>query len=380
MKNIPVCEPFIGMQECKNVVDCLRTNWISSKGGYIEKFEKNFAHFCGVKYAVSATSGTAALHLALLALNIKNGDEVIVPTFTMAATIFSILYVGAKPVLVDCEPDTFNIDPKKAEALITNKTKAVLAVHLYGHPCEMDCLLDIARKYGIFLIEDAAEAHGAEYKGRKMGAFGIVSAFSFYANKIITTGEGGMVVTDNKKLAERCTILKDMAFSPKRRFLHFYIGYNYRMTNIQAAIGVAQLAKINELIEKRRNNALYYNKYLKGVGGITLPVERSGIKNVYWMYGILIDRSFRLKKDALREELKQKGIETRDFFIPTHRQPFFKKLGIKSNNDFPVSDDISRRGFYLPSGTGLRKSEIRYVADIVKNICSQITYKINHGR
>ena len=372
MKNISVCEPFVGAQERRNVVDCWRTNWISSRGEYIEKYERSFADFCGLKYAIATTSGTSALHLSLLALNINSGDEIIVPTFTMAATIFSILYVGAKPVLVDSEPDTFNIDPNKIERLITKKTRAILAVHLYGHPCEMNCLVDIARRNRLFLIEDAAEAHGAEYGGRKVGTFGIISAFSFYANKIITTGEGGMVVTDNKKLAKRVAVLKDMAFNPRKRFIHNYLGYNYRMTNIQAAIGLAQMKKINEFIERRRRNAVRYGQLLKDIPGITLPVERANVKNVYWMYAILVNKEFGMSKDLLRQRLKVNGIETRDFFIPTHKQPFFRKLGIFVKEDFPIADGISKKGAYLPSGTGLKIDEIVYIVTQIKKIRSGV--------
>lgn len=369
MRQIPVCEPFIGQREFNNVRDCLATNWISSRGKYIPIFEKRFAEFCSARYAVSTTSGTAALHLALLSLGISRGDEVITPTFTMAATVFAVLYSGAKPVLVDSQPDTFNIDPVMVEEKITKKTKAILIVHLYGHPCEMDAVLNIARKHKLFLIEDAAEAHGAEYKGRKVGSFGDVSAFSFYANKIVTTGEGGMLVTNNKRLARRAAILKDMAFDPKKRFLHLDIGFNYRMTNIQAAIGLAQMGKINNFIERRRRNAMHYNRFLKDIPGITLPVEKTYAKSVYWMYGILVNRKFGIRKNRFRELLSSRGIETRDFFIPVHRQPFFKKLKILSGQEkFSVADSISERGFYLPSGTGLKIKDIKYIAGQIKTI------------
>lgn len=367
-KRIPVCEPLIGAEELSNVKNCLRTNWISSKGKYIEEFEKSFAEYCGSKYAISTTSGTTALHLSLLSLGIKAGDEIIVPAFTMAATVFAVLYIGAVPILVDCQPDTFNIAPEKIEEKITKNTKAIMIVHLYGHPCEMDIVRDIAKRHKLFLIEDAAEAHGAEYKGRKVGSFGDIAAFSFYANKIITCGEGGMVVTNNKKFARKAAILKDMAFSPKKRFYHLHTGFNYRMTNIQAAIGLAQLEKIDCLISKRRNNAIVYNKFLKNVAGITLPTEKAYVKNVYWMYGILVNREFALTKNQLRERLKLKGIETRDFFIPVHKQPFFKKLGIASKKDrFPIAEEISKRGFYLPSGSGLKLRDILYVVKQIKN-------------
>lgn len=369
MKRIAVCQPSVDKKELRNVEDCLKTNWISSKGKYISKFEEAFAEFCGVKYAVTSNSGTAALHLALSSLGISKGDEVIVPVFTMAATVFAVLYTQAKPVFVDVEPDTFNIDPARIEEKITRRTKAVLAVHLYGHPCEMGRILDIARRHKLFLVEDAAEAHGAEFKGRRAGAFGDISAFSFYANKIITTGEGGMIVTNNKQLARRAAILKDMAFDPKKRFLHRQIGFNYRMTNIQAAIGLAQLGKADDFINKRRQNAFFYNQFLKGISGLRLPVEKDYAKNVYWMYGVLVEKEFGMSKGKLREELSCRGIENRDFFIPLHRQPFLKKTGLFFKKEsFPVADGISKKGFYLPSGSGLKYNEIKYISRQIKEI------------
>jgi len=367
MRQIPVCEPVLGREELKNVADCLKTNWISSKGKYIQEFEKGFAKFCNAKYAIATTSGTTALHLALASLGISKGDEVILPTFTMAATVFSVLYTQAKPVLADIELDTFNINPAEIEKKITKRTKAILIVHLYGHPCEMGPIMDIAKNNKLFLIEDAAESHGAEHMGRKVGTFGDISAFSFYANKIITTGEGGMVVTNNKTLAKRAKILKDMAFDPEKRFLHLETGFNYRMTNIQAAIGLAQLKKINDYINRRRHNAFLYNQLLENIAGIVLPTERLRSKNVYWMYAILLNKKFGFSRDELRKHLMQRGIETRDFFIPMHRQPFFKKLGISSiRESFPIADDISSRGLYLPSGTGLKVNDIQYIAKQIK--------------
>lgn len=241
---IPVNEPLIAKNATKYVLDCLETGWVSSAGTYIEKFEKAFAKYLGVKHAITTTSGTTALHLALLTLGIGSGDEVIVPTLTMIASVNSICYVGAIPVLVDSEPETGNIDPKKIEEKITKKTKAIMPVHLYGHPADMDKIMEIAKKYKLAVVEDAAEAHGAEYKGEKAGSFGKINCFSFYGNKIVTTGEGGMVVTNDDKLAERARSLKDLAHSKKRRFLHEELGYNFRMTNMQAALGLAQLEEI----------------------------------------------------------------------------------------------------------------------------------------
>jgi perosamine synthetase len=254
------------------------------------------------------------------------------------------------------------------EDKINKKTKAIFPVHIYGHPCDMDPIIRLARKYKLSVIEDAAEAHGAEYKGRKIGSFGDVACFSFYGNKIITTGEGGMVVTNNKSLAKKARILKDLAFSPKKRFLHIDIGFNYRMTNLQAAIGLAQLEKINKFVESRRRNAYLYNQYLKGIKGLVLPVEKEWAKNVYWMYGVLVDREFGMTRNQLRGELLKKGIETRDFFIPLHRQPICKKMRLFHNESYPCSEKLSQQGFYLPSSSKLKKEEIQFIAQAIKEI------------
>ena len=365
---IPVCEPFLSGKELEYVSDCLRTNWISSKGKYIEAFEEGFARYCGCKYGIATTNGTTALHLALTSIDIGPGDEVIVPAFTMVATVFAIIYTGAKPVLVDAEPSTWNIDPAKIEEKITDKTKVILPVHIYGHPCEMKAIMEIAEKYDLWVVEDAAEAHGAEYSGKKAGSLGHISCFSFYANKIITTGEGGMVVTNEAEIAQKARLLKDLAFSPEKRFLHTEIGFNYRMTNIQAAIGLAQLERINDLVAARRHNAHYYNSLLKEIPGITLPVEREGAKNVYWMYGILIKNEFGLSRDELMVKLKEKGIETRTFFYPMHEQPVFQEMNLFKGEQYPVAEDLAQKGLYLPSGSSLKKEKIEEICQTIKEI------------
>jgi len=354
---IPVCEPYLAGNEKKYVLECLDTNWISSGGRFIKEFEQEFAEYCGSEYGVATTSGTTALHLALATLDIGQGDEVIVPTFTMAACAFAVFYTGAKPVFVDCEPDTYNIAVDKIERKITKRTRAIMPVHIYGHSCEMDKIWDIAGRHKLFVIEDAAEAHGAEYRGRRAGSLGTIGCFSFYANKMITTGEGGMLVTYNEWLADRARLLKDLAHSPDKRFLHTDVGFNYRMTNISAAIGLAQLEKIDEYIEMRRRNAQLYNSLLKSVERITLPIERVGYKNVYWMYAILVDEG----RGKLVQKLKERDIETRAFFVPMHQQPVFQDSG-----EYPIADDISNRGLYLPSGTGLTGEEIEHVCKCVK--------------
>lgn len=349
---IPVCEPYLAGNEAEYVRRCVDTNWIGSSGEYISKFENEFSAYCGCLFGISTTSGTTALHLALAALGIGIGDEVIVPTFTMAASAFAVCYTGAHPVFVDCETLTCNIDPRRIGEAITPKTKAIMPVHIYGHPCDMDAINEIAKRHHLFVIEDAAEAHGAMYKGRKAGSLGDVACFSFYANKIVTTGEGGMVVTSNPFAAEMARVLKNLAHS-STRFIHQAIGFNYRMTNIQAAIGLAQLEHIERYIELRRHHAMLYTKELKDY--VVCPVELDGIRNVYWMYGIMTER-----RDKLMAYLKENGIETRAFFVPMHRQPVFP------SGNFPMADYVSKRGLYLPSGTGLTDEQVLYVASKVR--------------
>ena len=353
MKMIPVSEPLLGGKELEYVTDCLETNWISSAGKYVPQFEQKFAEYCDCKYGICTSSGTTALHLALVSLGIGKGDEVIVPAFTMAALLFAILYTGAKPVLVDAETETWNINVNKIAGKLTSNTKAILPVHIYGHPADMNPILEIAKAHDLYVIEDAAEAHGAEYKGRRVGGIGDVGCFSFYANKIITTGEGGMIVTNNGQVADRARRLKDQAFSRERRFLHTELGFNYRMTNIQAAIGLAQLERIDEFIEMRRGNAYKYNCRLKNVPGITLPPEKEWAKSVYWMYCVLVQDNFGMARDELMKRLHEKGVDTRSFFIPMHKQPAFERMGLFKTESHPVAEELGAKGLYLPSGSGL---------------------------
>lgn len=367
---IPVCEPLLGEKEVEYVLDCLKTNWISSMGKYIGKFEEKFAGYCNCKYGIATTNGTTALHLALVSCGIGSGDEVIIPTYTMIASAFAVAYTGAIPVLVDADPETWNIDVNQIEARITPRTKAIMPVHIYGHPCDMGPIMEIAERYKLYVIEDAAEAHGAEYKGNRAGGIGHVNCFSFYANKIITTGEGGMVTTSNESIAERARSLKDLAHSKGKRFLHTDIAYNYRMTNIQAAIGLAQLERINELIEMRRRNAYLYNSRLINIPGITLPPEKEWAKNVYWMYAILLHNDFGMSRDELMIRLKEKGIDTRAFFIPVHRQPAFLKMGLFAGERYPIAEGLEKQGLYLPSSSGLTEDQINQVCNAVKDIYS----------
>lgn len=364
---IPVCTPILTGDEWKYVKDCLETNWISSKGKYVDQFEEGTAKYLGVKYGAACTSATVGLHLALVAAKIKQGDEVIVPAFNIISLVNAVIWVGAKPVLVDCEPETGNIDPVKIEEKITDKTKVIVAVHLYGHPCEMDKIIDLAEKYKLLVIEDMAEAFGAEYKNKKIGGIGDIGVLSFYANKIITTGEGGMVISNDKEIVERVKSLRNMAYS-LTPFKHYEIGFNYRMTNITAAIGVAQLEKADQLIEARRKNAQEYNKLLKDVPGIVTPIEKDYAKNVYWMYIIQVTEKFPLNKKELAEKLLVQGIETRDFFYPMHEQPVFIKMGLFRNEEYPMSEKLHEQGLVLPSSGNLTQQEIEYISNIIKGV------------
>jgi perosamine synthetase len=342
----------------------------------VKEFEERFAHFCGVRYGVACSNGTNALHLGLPSLGIGKGDEVIIPSFTMIATAYALIYVGAKPVLVDAEIRTWNMDVNQIEPKVSRKTKAILPVHIYGHPVKMDTIWKIARTRKLAILEDAAEAHGAEYlpvgkqgKGIKCGALGDAAAFSFYAHKIITTGEGGMVVTDSEKIADKARYFRNMAFQKKVRYLHKDIGYNYRMTNLQAAVGLAQTLRVKGIIAKKRKIAALYNERLGKIEGFTTPIEEKWAKNVYWMYSVLIDKkAFGVSRDRFKEELLKEGIETRSFFIPMHRQPVFNKMGLFLRQHYPVSEEISEKGLYLPSGLNLDENKIDFICDKIKQI------------
>ncbi len=356
---IPVYEPILGGNEKKYVLDCIETNWISSLGKYVGEFEKRFSSYCGSKYGVSVSNGTVALQLALAALGIGKGDEVIVPDLTFVATANAVVYTGAKPVLVDSDIETWNIDPSKIEEKINKRTKAIIPVHLYGHPCNMDPIMDIAKDHGLSVIEDAAEAHGAEYKGKKVGSFGRIACFSFYGNKVITTGEGGMCITDDEGLAKEISLLKDHGMSAEKRYWHPKIGFNFRMTNIQAAIGLAQLEQIEKFIEIKVKNARLYNSLLKDVEGIMLPPEMPWAKSVYWMYSVLVQDSYG-KRDELMARLKEKKIDSRPFFYPLHQLPMYK-----SEKPFPVSDELSARGINLPSSASLSKDDVERICEVI---------------
>lgn len=372
MQKIPVNEPQIAKNALRYVTDCIKTGWISSTGSYIKLFEKNFAEYLGARHAITTTSGTSALHLALASLGIKKGDEVILPAHTMMSSAAAVVYTGATPVLIDVERDTWNININQIADKITKNTKAIMPVHIYGHPVDMDPILALARKYKLWVVEDAAESTGAEYKRRKTGTIGDIGCFSFYANKIITTGEGGMLVTNDDKIAARARLLKDMAHSPKQRFLHEEIGFNYRMTNLQAALGVAQLEEIEKYIRKKRWMGSLYSEMLSKIKGITLPVERPWAKNVYWMYAVLIEDSFGISRDNSMKKLGDRGVDTRTFFVPIHRQPALRKLGLFKGEKYPVSDEIAKKGLYLPSGLTINEKQIRAVCKVITDVKKEI--------
>lgn len=362
MRFIPISEPVIGEEELLNATDCIKSTWISSLGKYITEFENNFSSYCQVKYGVCVANGTLALQLALKSLNIGNGDEVIIPNLTFVATANAVTYLGSKPVPVDCEAETWNIDPFKIEKAVTDKTKAIIPVHLYGHPCDMDPIMKIAGKYNLKIIEDAAEAHGSEYKGRKVGSIGHIGCFSFYGNKTITTGEGGMCITNDKTLSDKMRFLKDHGMSKKKRYWHQEIGYNFRMTNIQASIGCAQLKKIDKFIEIKRKNAFLYNSILKDCDKIILPPEKEWSKNTYWLYSILLKDN---NIDYLITKLRGKNIDSRRFFYPINVLPPYKQKG-----DFKVSNKLSKMGISLPSSVNLTEEEIKYICQTLLEIMS----------
>jgi perosamine synthetase len=361
---IPVCQPTLSGNELKYVTDAVETNWISSAGGYIPRFEELFAEKVGARYGVACANGTVALHLALATVGLQPGDEAIIPTFTMIATANAATYLGVKSVLIDSELYTWNMDLNQVEDAITPRTKAIILVHTYGHPVDMDVLNEIAARRGIFVLEDAAEAHGAVYKGRPVGSLGDAASFSFYGNKIITTGEGGMVTTNREDVARLAWNLRDHAFSTERHFWHKFVGYNYRMTNLQAAIGLAQTEQLDRFVDARRANAAYYTELLSQIPGIVTPPEAPWAKNVFWMYGILLNKEFGLSRDQLRTALAARGIETRTFFIPMHCQPvYFDQYRGKR---FPVAEDLCRRGLYLPSASNLTREDILMVVEAIK--------------
>lgn len=366
---IPVCEPLLGGNELKYVTDAVSTGWISSSGSYVNKFEESFARYCGVKHGVAVCNGTVAIHLALAALGIGKGDEVIVPSFTMIATAFAVCYTGAVPVFVDADKDTWNIDVSKIEEKITAKTKAIIPVHIFGNPCDMDKISAIAKKHNLYIIEDAAEAHGAEFAGKKTGSFSDIASFSFFANKNLTTGEGGMVVTDNEDYYKRCRYFKNMCFpiDAPRVYKHDDIGFNYRMSNLHAAIGLAQTEKADEYRAMRIKNAGLYKELLSDCPGVVFQKDQPNGLNVHWMNAIVINPAeYGHSKDELIAHLKDNGIDTRLLFVSMGRQKSLKDYGCDCGGSFPVTDWLTENGFYLPSASNLTQEQIERICGAVR--------------
>ena len=370
---IPVNEPLLAGKELDYVKDCIKTGWISSAGKYINDFECGWSAYCGKKYGVAVSNGTAALDVAVRCLGLKPGDEVILPSFTIISCALAVINNRGTPVLVDSDPKLWTMDVDQVAEKITPKTKAIMPVHIYGHPVDMDPILDLAEDHHLAIIEDAAEAHGAEYhlqhnrtnSWRRCGSFGTISCFSFYANKLITTGEGGMVLTDDEALAMNARAYRDLCFQPHRRFFHEHLGNNYRLTNIQAALGVAQMARIDEIIAKKRWMAEEYTKSLQKVAEIQLPVEEPWAKSVYWMYALVLSDTCGMDNTTCAKRLYEKGVDTRPFFIGMHEQPALHKLGLFNDEKYPVAERIARKGFYLPSGLTITTEQIGTVADAV---------------
>ncbi len=363
---IPVNEPLLGPRETEYVLDCVRSGWISSSGPYVARFEKAWARLCGVEHGVAVSSGTAALFAAVAALGLEPGDEVLMPTFTFIGCAHAILAAGATPVLVDCDERTWCMDVSQVAGLLTPRTRAVMAVHIYGHPVDMGSLRALALRHPLALVEDAAEAHGAEYCGIRTGGLGDVACFSFYANKILTTGEGGMVVTDDAELAARVRSYVNMAFRPERRFLHTEVGYNHRLTSLQAAVGLAQVEDFDRRVARKREIGARYTELLSDVEGLELPVEMPWARNVYWMYGIVVSEETGLDAQALAGRLETEGVETRPFFVGMHEQPVFLSRGLFAGERYPVAERIARQGLYLPSGLGLADEDVEAVAAAVE--------------
>lgn len=363
---IPLCIPEIRGNEWQYVKECIDTSWVSSVGSYVDLFEKNFNEYVGSKKAVVTMNGTAAIQLALIALGVGAGDEVIVPSLTFISPVNAIKYVGATPVFVDVCRDTYVMDTEKVEELITDKTKAILPVHIYGHPVDMDSLMQIAEKHNLYVIEDATEALGSKYKDKMVGTSGHIGCFSFNGNKLITTGAGGMLVTNDETIGDRAKFLSNQTkvTLENKAFYHPEVGYNFRMPNLLAAFGVAQLEQIDEYIKVKRESASYYNELLAEVKGITVPVEKEWAENCFWLYSALIEDDYKLTRDELIKVLSENGIESRPFFMPIHDMPPYKEC---KHGDLTVTNELYARGINLPSSVGLTKEQIELICNIIKN-------------
>jgi perosamine synthetase len=369
---IPVSEPWFLEEDAERVAECVRTGWVSSAGKSVGEFESAWAAYCGRAYGVAMSSGMSALQAAVAALDLRAGDEVIMPSFTIVSCALAVIYSGGVPVLVDSDPRTWCMDVGLVESRIGPRTRAIMPVHTYGHPVDMDPLLEIASRHGLAVIEDAAEAHGAEYETatgwRRCGSFGTMSCFSFYANKLITAGEGGMVVLDDAALVARLRSLRDLCFAPGRRFEHAAMGYNFRLTNLQAALALPQIGRIEELLRRKRCMARLYRELLCDLPGIEQPPEMPWARSSFWMYGIVLSERLDLDAAELGARLRAEGIETRPFFLGMHEQPPFHERGLFLKERYPVAERLARRGLYLPSGLGTSEAQFRRVSEALHKV------------
>lgn len=365
---IPVNEPTLGERELELVADCVRSGWVSSAGPYLDEFEQRWAEYCGMKHGVAVSSGTAALDVAVSCLRLEPGDEVILPSFTIISCAQAITKQGGLPVLVDCDPQTWCLDVDLVAARVTPRTRAVMPVHMYGHPADMDPLRELADRHGLVIIEDAAQAHGASYKGRRCGGLGDISCFSFYANKIITTGEGGMVLTNDDEWAAHARAYRNLCLQSDRRFYHEELGENYRMTNLQAALGVAQLDRIEEIVARKRAVAAAYTERLRSCEALQLPAERAWARSTFWMYGAVSSKESGVTGSEIARRLQEHGVQTRPFFVGMHKQPAFRHMGLFEGEEYPVTDMLARQGLYLPSGTALTDEQVAAVCAAVREV------------
>ena len=373
MEFIPVNEPLLNGNEKKYLCECIDTGWISSEGPFVKQFEEKISETVGRRFGIAVANGTAALEVAMQAIGIGENDEVIMPTFTIISCAMAVTKLGAKPVLIDSDVNTWNMNVNEIEAKITARTKAIMVVHLYGLPVEMDKVLELAGKYNLKVVEDAAEMHGQVYRGKPCGSFGDISTFSFYPNKHITTGECGMVVTDNEELAERCRMLRNLCFRKDIRYVHDEISDNYRFTNLQAAVGLAQLERLDEFVERKRVMGKLYTEMLSDVKGIRLPVaETDYARNIYWVYGILLDEDIRVTNREITKLLAAEGVGTRTFFWCMHKQPVFQKNEMFSGEKHETAEYLARKGFYIPSGLAITKEQMEIVTEKVKKVLSEV--------
>lgn len=360
-KKLPLSCPTIGQREADYVMDCLQSTWISSVGEYVDRFEDAFAGVVGTKHAISCSNGTAALHLALLALGVKPGEEVIVPDLTFIACANSVIYCGANPILVDIDPEIWCLDPSKVEEQITSKTRGIIAVHLRGHPADMETIMAIAHRHGLFVIEDAAQAHCATLRGTPVGSIGEVGTFSFFGNKMITTGEGGMVTTNDDAIAERIRLLKNQGMTKDRRYWHPVVGYNYRLTNLQAAIGLAQVERLPEIAACHRQVAAWYQEELQGVSGLSWQQTRTWARHAWWQFVVVVEEELGEDRDAILARLNEKGIDARRLYYPTHQLPPY--TGSAAGRKFPVAEHHAERGICLPTYAGMQRDDVEYVCE-----------------